>query len=145
MSVIKNASYYILFNNREASIHKAVIYDMDGNPLREILLLLSEYYYSSCPRIERMMDPSCVGKARPAKIVIGHHAEFGRTIYYYDKNNNLIASQSYDGPLDLGGLVHHQLRGKNHESSIKVDYDWMLTNNVPVVDSYSGRNWCSLL
>ena len=145
MSIIKNSSYYIPINRNEPAVHKAIIYDVDGNQLNEIPLLLSEYYYSSSDRLDKMLDPACVGKARPAKVVIGYHIKLGRTIYLRDKNDNIIGYQRYDGPLDIAGLVDHQLHGKNYEYSLKVDYNWMLENNVPVTDSYSGRSWCSLV
>lgn len=142
MSIIKNSSYYIPVNKRETGIHKAIIYDVDGNQLKEVPLLISEYYYSSSYRIDKMLDPTYVGKARPAKVVIRYHIKLGKTIYLFDKNDNVIGYQRYDGPFDLEGLVDHQL---HHGYSIKVDYEWMLENNIPVIDSYSRGNWCSLV
>ena len=138
MSVIKNACYYILFNNREAGIHKAVIYDVNGNPLREILLLLSEYYYSSCPRIEDDGSFLCWKVAALLKLLSditlnleGQFTIMTKIIISLPPNRMMA--------LDLGGLVYHQLHVKNHESSIKVDYDWMLSIMFPLLTPILGE------
>lgn len=130
--MIPTASYYV--TKRDKEIRKAIIYDRDGNELREVPLDPLEFNYSAVGRIDKMLDPEFDGKARPKKIVVGYHIKLGRTIFFFDKNGNSIAYQAYQGPLDLAGLVRSQREG---QYSIRVDYQWILENDVPVSDEYS--------
>ena len=152
--MIANLSYYVLsrtYTDNGKDTHYARFCDVDGNSLYRILLSPSEYdqasIHGSLPRLDQMLDPQCVGGAHPAVAVIDNRSfSLGRTVYFYNKHDDIIAYQSYNGPADLAGLVKYQLSEENNKSACRVDYDWMLANNTPVVDTCSSKiSWCSLV
>lgn len=127
-----NASYYVLINKREPETHVAILYTVSGNELIQIVLEKDEWWQSPVPRIDQLLDPKVSSKAQPSDIVIhDFDVKRGRTVNFHDKNGNIIAEYPYNGPSDLNSIGHH-LRGKVFNE--KVDYDWILANQVPIVD-----------
>ena len=125
-----DASYYVLANKRYPEVHVATLYTVAGNEVIQITLNPEEWWRPTAPRIEQMLDPKVSSKAQPSIIII-HDGDMkrGRTVNFYDKNGNIIVEYPYDGVADLTTIVQH-LRKKAQ----KVDYDWVLANQVPVLD-----------
>lgn len=148
--MIAKSSYYILdtYIDNGQKTYYARFCDVDGNSLYRILISPSEYDQATISgRLDRLLDPKYIGRAHPANIMIDQrYFSLGRVatraVYFRDKHNDIITYQSYNGPTDLTGLVKHQL---NDKSACRVDYAWMLANNIPVIDCYSERIWCSIM
>lgn len=139
--MIPTASYAIYTNQRDPPVHHAVIYDQNANELQRVPLEQSEYNYSSVKRIDAMLDPAYTDLARPARVVIGHHIKLGRTIFYYDKHNNLMKYQAYRNPAtDLHSIKDYAMGRYGY----RFDFDWMIANNVPV-EARPDPKLCTLL
>lgn len=135
--IIMEASYYNLINKREPETHVAVLYTISGEELIQIVLEKEEWWCSTVPRIDSLLDPNVSSKARPTDVAIHNHdIKRGRCAYFFDKNGNIVDHYSYDGPGDLVSLVHH-LRKKTRTP--KVDYDWVLANNIPLRHQMAGH------
>lgn len=168
---VVNASYHILINKRGyPETHEAILYTTSGDEISRVALARDEWWYSWVPRLDRMLDPSVSSKAQPTSVVIREdNVERGRVglnasglesiqpsgparaVDFCDKHNNVIASYGYDGPADLHSIIKHMEKiwvidmSREVYWSHKVDYDWMVANNIPVIDRSSTKTRTCIL
>lgn len=133
MAYIDGACYFNI-GAKETKINEAKIYDKNGFLLKTISLTPVEIIYENYERITGMLDPSVRGKARPAKILISGHMNLGRCIYFISIKGQVMKFQNYLGPSDLEGLVQYQL---DRKFGHKMDYQWILEQDIPIDDIYA--------
>ena len=136
--IIMEASYYNLINKREPETHVAVLYTISGEELIQIVLEKEEWWCSTVPRIDSLLDPNVSSKARPTDVSI-HNYDIktgSMCLLLSIRTVTLLTTSAYDGPGDLVSLVHH-LRKKTRTP--KVDYDWVLANNIPLRHQMAGH------
>ena len=131
---IKLASYYVIFNDNTGGC-SVRFYDRDGNQLKLL-------YFSWDKRqeeekfnelLENKLDHYHKWKMRP-KIIKIYESNIGKTIGYYDKNDNLIYSAKYDCDTDttLDSILMSNL------DDVPIDIEYLKqTKNVTVVNEYN--------
>ena len=124
--------------------HLMMIYDMDGNILRNIPLSPEQYYFGDFRNLAgKLIDPTVIHKARPTLINIETNEKMGKIIQFLDKHNNTIMYQTYSGPVDLYGLIQYQKQRTDRIIGFGVDYQWILENNVPIINNIQSN--CELI
>lgn len=120
--IIPNSSYYI----HVSSADEMHYYDVDGNLLKRVPIEPHQQggWAHPPPPFKDMLDPACVGKARPARVVVGYCPKRGRCAYFYDRHDNTILVKKYTGLTSL--LLQF--------SRDQVDVDWMTEHQVPIFD-----------
>ena len=111
-------------------------YDIDGNLLRRVPIEDHQRggWAHPPPPFDDMLDPACVGKARPARVVVRYCPKRGRCAWFYDRHGNTILIKKYNGLTSL-------LLGCSYD---EVDVDWMTENQIPIVD-HEQATVCSLI
>lgn len=132
---IKTSSYYIITidNSNDAVVR---FYDRDGNELKQ-------YYYTKqeignerfIQNLEHLLDSNNKWKIRPRRIVI-YKSDLGRTLGYYDKNNNKLHATYYARNPDIKSILTYEL---SLPLSIRapLDFEYLQeTNNIVVQNDY---------
>lgn len=123
---IANSSYYIIKKTEEKQY--AEFFDRDGNQLGTINLLESEYDHDSSYRLDHLIDPQYFGKIRIKKISFASHFKLGMTIYFIDKNNNIVFYCSYNGKRISKNDVIEYYHRLHHDN--KIDFDYIKNNEI---------------
>ena len=134
--MIENSSYYAMqkrFNERNYNYdYGGSFYTVDGVFIKHVIMDKHVLTYEKLPELDRLLDPKCVGMARPSTVVFTKTAN-GKFVCVVDKNNVIIARKQYDGPMDKMGFIEHQMHDTNNP--IQVDYKWLMCGDVRFVDS----------
>ena len=130
---IKLASYYVIFNDETGGC-SVRFYDKDGNHMKHLYFSWDKSHDKEEFRklLDRNLDPHHKWKLRP-KIIKIYESNLGRTIGYYDKNDNLVHHTKYnDGP-SLDNILSSDLTG------VPIDIEYLKqTRNVTVLNDYDN-------
>lgn len=139
--MIKNSSYYVVEKrfNHETFTHEygGSFYDVNGVFIKHVTMSTDDRTYTKTPEMDMMLDPKFIFMARPAFIVFGNHLKGGLCVTVLDKNQNVIDTKQYCGPLNTTSFINYQLfESKN---PIQVDYRWLMGGDIKVVDTTKAR------
>ena len=131
---IKLASYYVIFKD-ETDGCSVRYYDKDGDHIKHLYFswekcLDKDEFHKS---LDDNLDPFHKWKLRP-KIIKIYETDIGRTIAYYDKNDNLVYSFKYDGGSKLENILAYCIA---HDHPIDVDY-LRQTKNVIIKNDFDN-------
>lgn len=135
MNTIKTSAYYVIFtDNSNDTIVR--FYDRDGNELKQYYYTKQETNNNSfILNLENMLDDNNKWKIRPQRIVI-YKSDLGRTIGYYDNNNNKIHTSYYARNPDIKSILLYE---KSLPTAIRapLDFEYLEeTNNIIVQNDY---------
>lgn len=130
---IKFASYYVIFNDETGGC-SVKFYDKEGSRQGQLY-----FSWEKCldkdelkKQLDGQLDPLHKFKLRP-KVIKIYESNLGRTIGYFDKNDNLIYYAKYnDGP-SLDDILSSDL------TNVPIDVEYLKqTKNVTVVNDYDN-------
>jgi len=130
---IKLASYYVIFNDETGGC-SVRFYDKDGCHLKHLY-----FSWEKCinkdefkTNLECQLDPRHKWKLRP-KIIKIYESGLGRTIGYYDKNDNLVYHSKYTGGSTLNDILSSDL------ADVPIDVEYLRqTGNTTIIDDYDN-------
>ena len=132
LEYIKLASYYIIFNDETGGC-SVRFYGRDGDQLKLLYFTWEKSYDKDefYEMLENKLDPFHKWKLRP-KIIKIYESNLGRTIGYYDKNDNLVFHTRYDGGSKLDEILSWK-----HNAPIDIEY-LTQTHKVVVIDDFDN-------
>jgi len=154
--MIKNSSYYAIIDITKDGGGAVMFYDSEGNDITQVSfdkdeLILEDFtsidyssryiYYSK--RLDSMLDPQHIGKIKPAKIIIKENIHGRREICFYDKSDRHIGGDCYSYSKG-DASVTDVCNTLKQDSECKYDLDWMITNNIPIINNCKRHSCCIL-
>jgi hypothetical protein len=128
---IKLASYYIVFNDETGGC-SVRFYGRDGDQLKHLYFTWDEKQDTNFNKmLDSKLDQFHKWKLRP-KIIKIYESNLGRTIGYYDKNDNLVFHTRYDGGSKLDEILSWK-----HNAPIDIDY-LSQTKKVILIDDFDN-------
>ena len=132
MSNTANRCYLVIEPNLD--IYRAKFYDANDHVVGTIPLEQLDNAWKN--HIEKARKISDLRRRRPIKVVISdRYPKRGRCAYFHDSAGYIIEWYPYNGPADLKSVVNVG----------DFDRDWMLTNNIPVIDEIEKSAVCAIM
>jgi hypothetical protein len=132
----KLASYYVIFDDESGGC-SVKFYDRDGNKIKNLYFSWEKRNENFKQILDNKLDKNHKGNMRPKKISI-YESELGRTIGFYDKNDNLVYFKKFYKRGELNDILNDETL--NLQSIIDVNY-LKKTKKVKIInyaDSYTN-------
>ncbi len=132
MNKTSNRCYLVIDSNLD--IYRAQFYDANDHVVGTIPLDQLDGAWKN--HIEKAKKISNLRRRRPSKVVISdRYPKRGRCAYFHDSAGYIIEWYPYNGPAEL-------------KSVVKVgnfDHEWMLVNNIQVIDETEKSAICATM